>query len=60
MQTSLKGSVIVVSSRQSLVRQMRTVLSSDCEARYLPTGSQVTPFTRPECPRKVATCSRIE
>ena len=28
-----------------------------CDARYLPTGSHVTPLTSPECPFNTATCS---
>ncbi len=30
------------------------------EAKYLPTGSHVTPFTRPECPLSVAIGSEID
>lgn len=55
--TSLKGFVMTASSCQLDVRQMRRVLSSDWEERYLPTGSQVTPFTSPVCPFSTAITS---
>ena len=39
---------------QSLVRHIMTVLSSDWLAMKEPIGSQVTPLTKLECPRKTA------
>lgn len=47
---SLNGSVIVDSHAQSLVRQIFTLWSSLCDAKYFPTGSHVTPLTSPVCP----------
>ena len=42
--TSTKGLVIVISNFQSNVFHIFTVLSSDCDARYDPIGSHVTPW----------------
>mmetsp|Transcript_30739 Transcript_30739/g.117683 ORF Transcript_30739/g.117683 Transcript_30739/m.117683 type:complete len:261 (-) Transcript_30739:1019-1801(-) len=44
---SAKGAVILFSMFQSFVRQIITLLSSDCDATNFPIGSQATPFTRP-------------
>lgn len=55
--TSLKGFCMTASSCQSAVLQILRVLSSDCDDRYLPTGSHVTPFTSPVCPFRIATTS---
>ena len=44
---SSKGAVTAASSLQSDVRQTRSDRSSDWLARYFPTGSNTTPFTRP-------------
>lgn len=51
---SLNGSVIVDSHIQSFVRQIFTLWSSLCDAKYFPTGSHVTPLTRPVCPFRTA------
>lgn len=48
--TSLKGLVILVSSCQSMVLHTFRLRSSAWEAMYFPTGSHVSPFTRPVWP----------
>lgn len=69
----LNGAVMVSSSPQSSVRQILTVMSSDCAgvsyerwsdrrtcvARYCPTGSQTTPLTKPWCPSSRRTSSAV-
>ena len=54
-----KGPSILVSSFQSTVFHTRTVLSVLCEAKYEPTGSQVTPLTKFSWPFKTATRSNL-
>lgn len=57
IRTSSKGLVMLVSSCQSIVRQTFKLRSSAWEAMYFPTGSQVSPLTRPEWPFRVARIS---
>ena len=42
---------MTVSVDQSSVFQILSVLSSDCDAKYFPTGSKMTPLTSPVWPR---------
>lgn len=55
--TSSKGLVMLVSNCQSSVLHTFRLRSSAWEAMYLPTGSQVNPFTKPEWPLRVARIS---
>lgn len=43
---------------QSTVLQILRLWSSAWDAMYFPTGSQVSPFTKPVCPRRHVTISR--
>lgn len=56
--TSLKGLVILASICQSTVLHTLRLWSSAWDAMYLPTGSHVSPFTKPVCPRKQVTISK--
>ena len=51
-----KGSSTRATRCQPSMAQTTTLLSSDCEARYLPRGSHTTPFTKELWSSKTATC----
>lgn len=55
--TSLKGLVILASICQSTVLHTLRLWSSAWDAMYFPTGSHVSPFTKPVCPRRHVTIS---
>lgn len=55
--TSLKGLVMLASICQSTVLHTLRLWSSAWDAMYFPTGSHVSPFTKPVCPRRHVTIS---